>query len=81
MSSLSEQERIGLEEVFLSISSSHNFVKKWSIWSKNLTIELNTEKWSSPVILTHHSKNWLKNTLKTHKITKLFNKIQKRRKI
>jgi hypothetical protein len=34
MSSLSEQERIGLEEVFLSISSSQNFVQKWSFGVK-----------------------------------------------
>jgi hypothetical protein len=80
MSSLSEQERIGLEEVFLSISSSQNFGQKWSIWNKNFPVDFDVKKLISPLMLAHHSKKWLKNTLKTHKITKLFNKIQKRRK-
>ncbi len=81
MSSLSEQERIGLEDVFLSISSSHNIVEKWSMWSKNFAIDFDAKKWASPLTFSRHSKNWLKNGLKTHKITKLFNKFQKRRKI
>ncbi|HLD22445.1 MAG TPA: hypothetical protein VJA83_00790 [Sulfuricurvum sp.] len=80
MSSLSEQERIGLEEVFLSISSSQNFVQKWSIWSKNFSVDFDTKKLVSPLMFAHYSKNWLENGLKNHKITKLFNKIQKRRK-
>jgi hypothetical protein len=80
MSSLSEQERIGLEEVFLSISSSENFAQKWSLWSRSFTIDFNTKKLVSPLTLTQSSKKWLKNSLKNHKITKLFNKIQKRRK-
>ncbi|MDP2849484.1 MAG: hypothetical protein Q8O20_00265 [Sulfuricurvum sp.] len=80
MSSLSEQERIGLEEVFLSISSSQNFLQKWSIWSKNFSVDFDTKKLVSPLMFAQHSKNWLKNGLKNHKITKLFNKIQKRRK-
>jgi len=77
MSSLSEQERIGLEEVFLSISSS----QKWSIWSKNFSVNFDAKKFVSPLMFAHHSKKWLKNGLKNHKITKLFNKMQKRRKI
>lgn len=77
MSSLSEQERIGLEEVFLSISPSHNFFEKCSLWGKTMR----SKKLSSPLSLSYHSRNWLKNTLKTHKITKLFTKLQKRRKI
>lgn len=81
MSSLSEQERIGLEEVFLSISSSQNFAQKWSMWSKNFALGFESKKILSPLMLTQHSKKWLKNGLKNHKITKLFNKIQKRRKI
>lgn len=81
MSSLSEQERIGLEEVFLSISSSQNFAQKWSIWNKNFAVDFDVKKLSSPFMFAQHSKKWLKSTLKTHKITKLFNKIQKRRKI
>ncbi|WP_295055674.1 hypothetical protein [Sulfuricurvum sp.] len=81
MSSLSEQERIGLEEVFLSISSSQNFVQKWSIWNKNFSIDFDTKKLVSPLTLAQNSKKWLKNGLKNHKITKLFNKMQKRRKI
>ena len=81
MSSLSEQERIGLEEVFLSISSSRNMVEKFSLWSKNFSVDFNTKKWTTPLTFSRHSKNWIKNTLNNHKITKLFNKMQKRRKI
>lgn len=81
MSSLSEQERIGLEEVFLSISSSQSMVRKWSLWSKNLTVGLNAKSLKFPTTLSRHSKSWLKNTLKNHKITKLLTKIEKRRKI
>jgi hypothetical protein len=80
MSSLSEQERIGLEEVFLSISSSQNFIKKWSLWSQNFSVDFDTKKFVSPFTLTHHSKKWLQNSLKNHKITKLFTKMEKRRK-
>jgi len=80
MSSLSEQERIGLEEVFLSISSSQNFTQKWSAWSKKISLRLNTKKINSPLVFDSSPKTWLKNSLKNHKITKLFNKLQKRRK-
>lgn len=81
MSSLSEQERIGLEEVFLSISSSQNIIQRWSIWGKNLSFHFDAKKLASPLLFTQNPKNWIKNGLKNHKITKLFNKIQKRRKI
>ena len=77
MSSLSEQERIGLEEVFLSISPSRNFFERWAYWGKTL----HSNKTSLPFSLTRHTKIWIKNGLKTHKITKLLNKMQKRRKI
>ena len=77
MSSLSEQERIGLEEVFLSISPS----PKWSIWSKNFSIDFDAKKLTAALNIAHHSKKWLKSGLKTYKITKLFNKTPKRRKI
>lgn len=80
-SSLSEQERIGLEDVFLSISSSGNFTQKWSVWSKNLSRHLDTKILNTSLLLPRSTKNWLKISLKNHKITKLFNKIQKRRKI
>lgn len=81
MSSLSEQERIGLEEVFLSISSSQNIMQKWSIWGKSLSFHFDAKKLASPLLFTQNPKNWIKNGLKNHKITKLLNKIQKRRKI
>ena len=81
MSSLSEQERIGLEEVFLSISSSQNLIQKWSIWGKNLSLPFDSKNLSSTLFFTQNPKIWLKNSLKNHKITKLFNKMQKRRKI
>lgn len=80
-SSLSEQERIGLEEVFLSISSSGNFPKKWSAWGRNLVLNLNTKFIPTSHALRETSKIWVQNSLKNHKITKLFNKMQKRRKI
>ncbi|MGE4471966.1 MAG: hypothetical protein AB7D20_04140 [Sulfuricurvum sp.] len=80
MSSLSEQERIGLEEVFLSISSSRNFFQKWSFLGKKTPFRLNDTKSDSSLILASKSRNWLNNGLKNHKITKLFNKLQKRRK-
>ncbi|MBD3810233.1 MAG: hypothetical protein IE884_07005 [Sulfuricurvum sp.] len=80
-SSLSEQERIGLEEVFLSISSSGNIAQKWSHWGRSLVQNLNTRKVSSPLSISKSSKAWLQNSLKNHKITKLFYKIRKRRKI
>ncbi|MDD5716201.1 MAG: hypothetical protein PHW64_00225 [Sulfuricurvum sp.] len=81
MSSLSEQERIGLEEVFLSISSTPNFVTKWTDWRKNFTNRFNANKFSSPVLLAKNPKIWIKNGLKNHEFTKLLNKLQKRRKI
>ncbi len=81
MSSLSEQERIGLEEVFLSISSSQNLIQKWSVWGKSLSLQFDSKKLSNPLLFTQNPKNWIKNGLKNHKITKLFNKMQKRRKI
>jgi len=81
MSSLSEQERIGLEEVFLSISSSQNLIQKWSVWGKNISLQFDGKKLSTPLLFTQNPKTWLKNGLKNHKITKLFNKMQKRRKI
>lgn len=80
MSSLSEQERIGLEEVFLSISSSQGFAPKWSVWSKKISLRLNAKKNYSPLQMATDSKIWLKSSLKNHKITKLLNKLQKRRK-
>ena len=79
--SLSEQERIGLEEVFLSISSSNNFVQKWSDLGKNFSIRFDTKVLHSPLHLRKNTKNWVKESLKNHKITKLFNKMQKTRKI
>jgi hypothetical protein len=80
MSSLSEQERIGLEDVFLSISSSQNLMQKWSIWSKNFSIRFDAKKLASPLLFTQNTRISLRNGIKNHKITKLFNKIQKRRK-
>ncbi|MDD5053355.1 MAG: hypothetical protein PHO27_11540 [Sulfuricurvum sp.] len=78
---MSEQERIGLEEVFLSISSSQSIMQKWSVWSKNLSFLFEPKKFSFPLPLGQNQNIWIKDRLKTHKITKLFNKIQKRRKI
>jgi len=80
MSSLSEQERIGLEEVFLSISSSQNLIQRWSIWGKNISIHFDGKKLVFPLLFPKIPKTWIKNGLKNHKITKLFNKMQKRRK-
>jgi len=82
MSSLTEQERIGLEEVFLSISpSSRNIFHKLSSWSPNFSLLTHVKKLSSPLRSPGKSNFWIKSNLKKDKITKLFNKIQKRRKI
>lgn len=80
-SSLSEQERIGLEEVFLSISHSGNLPQRWSDWGKNFVFTLNAKLIPLPLNIRKNSKKWFENSLKNHKITKLFNKMQKRRKI
>ncbi len=80
MSSLSEQERIGLEEVFLSISSSRNWREKWFSWRNTFSIDFITDTSGSPLSFRKQPKNWLENGLKNHKITKLFAKIEKRRK-
>ncbi len=80
MSSLTEQERIGLEEVFLSISGSQNVFQRCSHWGKNLSILIKGKNLALPSSLVTGSNFWLKNNLKHNKITKFFNKIQKRRK-
>lgn len=80
MSSLTEQERIGLEDVFLSISSSQNIFQKWSSWKRNLSKLIKRKQFVSPHLLVRHSNLWIKKPLNKHKITKLLNKIQKRRK-
>lgn len=80
MSSLTEQERIGLEEVFLSISSSRNLFHKWDSWRQRFSTFVSSRE-HSPRTTPLRANIWIKNSLKTHKITKLFLKIQKRRKI
>ncbi|MBN2871058.1 MAG: hypothetical protein JXK04_08915 [Campylobacterales bacterium] len=80
MSSLTEQERIGLEEVFLSISPTRNVFHKWSSWKHNLSKLMKRKQLFSPVFSAGSSVLGAKNPLNKHKITKLFNKIQKRRK-
>lgn len=81
MSSLTEQERLGLEEVFLSISSSRNVLHKISSWRQNVSLLLQSQKLSLPFTVGRNHDFWIKNALKKDKLTKLFNKIQKRRKI
>lgn len=81
MSSLTEQERIGLEEVFLSISSSQNVFQKWSVWKDNLSKLMKHKQLFSPLFFVGSSISGVKNPLNKYKITKLLNKIQKRRKI
>ncbi len=80
MSSLTEQERIGLEDVFLSISSSQSFFQRCSRWGKNISSGFAPK---SPVFQRFNVGFPLftpKNSVKQNKITKLLNKIQKRRK-
>lgn len=81
MSSLTEQERIGLEEVFLSISSSKTLIQRVSSWGRTLSLFLLDTKRSYPSM--HPQKGFfsLKNSLKQDKIKKLFVKKEKRRKI
>lgn len=81
MSSLTEQERIGLEEVFLSISSSRNLFHKWNSWRQRFSTLVSSSKGYSPLTTHTNTDRWIKNSLKTHKITKLLLKIHKRRKI
>jgi hypothetical protein len=80
MSSLTEQERIGLEEVFLSISSSQNLFHKWRFWRQHFSTLLSFNKDNNPFPIHSQANRWIKNTLNNRKITKLFIKIQKRRK-
>jgi len=80
MSSLTEQERIGLEDVFLSISSSQNIFQKCSCWGQNLSFLIKSKYFFSPRPMTKRPQIWFKNRLNKHKITKLITKIQKRRK-
>lgn len=80
MSSLTEQERTGLEEVFLSISSSQNIFHKWNSWRQHFSATLNGSKDKYPSLIPSHAHIWMKKTLNSPKITKLFIKIQKRRK-
>jgi|GEM_PF-853218 hypothetical protein len=80
MSSLTEQERIGLEEVFLSISASPNVFQRCSLWSKNLSLLIKGKHPVLPAILSGSTVFGQKNNRKPNKITKLLNKIQKRRK-
>jgi hypothetical protein len=81
MSSLTEQERIGLEEVFLSITPSKNVFQKWSSWKQNLSALMQSKWLPSPFLLGRNAYLQLKTPLNKYKITKLLNKIQKRRKI
>ena len=80
MSSLSEQERIGLEEVFLSISPSRNVLGRWPGWKKTLGNLMKQKRLFSPFLFVQRTRSGVKSPLNRHKITKLFNKIQKRRK-
>lgn len=80
MSSLTEQERIGLEEVFLSISSSRNFFHKWNSWRQQFSTLLSFNKGNYPLPIRSQANSWIKSTLNNRKITKLFIKMQKRRK-
>ncbi len=80
MSSLTEQERIGLEEVFLSISPTRNVFQKWSSWRHDLSKLMKRKQLFFPVLLAGSSVLGAKTPLGKHKFTKLFNKIQKRRK-
>ena len=81
MSSLTEQERIGLEEVFLSISPSRSVFRKWPSWKKTLGILMKSKRFISPFLTTRLPYFWAKTPLNGHKTTKLLNKMQKRRKI
>lgn len=63
-SSLSEQERIGLEEAFLSISPPRNITQKWSNWGRNFIYSFNTKMVTSPLGIRKSSKSWLQNSLK-----------------
>lgn len=81
MSSLTEQERIGLEEVFLSISSSRTLLQKISFWRQNVSMLFKSNRLSTPWRIPKKSNFWIKSSLKKDKIKKLWTKMEKRRKI
>lgn len=76
--SLTEKERLGLEDVFLSISSTPSARYRWSRFCCQIEFKPHIKKFGfSP----KNSLLTLKESLKDHKITKLFIKNEKRRKI
>lgn len=81
MSSLTEQERIGLEEVFLSISSSKTLMQRISSWGQTFSLFLADTKRSFPLSHPKKRAQSLLKSLKQDKIKKIFVKKEKRRKI
>ena len=74
-SSLTEKERVALDEVFLSISTPQSIFDKMFFLHKNKKCNSSTHyKTNTFSMTTSISKAW-----KSNKITKLFAKLQKRR--
>lgn len=81
MSSLTEQERIALEDVFLSISSSKSFFQRVNIWSRELSQNLTVTKPFESLKTHLQARKWFKKDAIGMKMRNLKNKFEKRRKI
>lgn len=81
MSSLTEQERRGLEDVFLSISSTGNLLQRCAAWGRNLSMLDTLKQIRIPISFRSKPIKWLKSGLKKHKLRKVLYKTEKRRKI
>lgn len=81
MSILSEQERDGLEDVFLSISSTRSSFLKWSLSQCHSYCVLYFKERSKTSIYDYSSFEKIKNTLKWIIFQKNLQKIDKSRKI
>jgi len=75
--SLTEKERLGLEDVFLSISSTPSVRYRWSRFCCQIEFKPSIKKLK---FFPKKSISTLKESIKHHKITKLFIKNEKRRK-
>lgn len=81
MSTLSEQERHGLEDVFLSISSSHPFILKDKAFHYYAHLMLHLKDYFRTLMSRSLVQKKVRNTLKMTFLQKNPQKIEKTRKI
>lgn len=81
MSTLSEQERHGLEDVFLSISSSHPFILKEKVFHYHTYLMLHLKAHFRTLMHPSSIQKKVRNTLKMTFLQKNPRKIEKTRKI